>query len=118
MLERGSKAKDWLWKEEVLWIPKRKSHGGDDDDGEGGGREVIMERHCLETRVKRTKEGIGRWERIDSVTSWFRVLKVDDSISGLLSDIFVVDDFDFDLKIEEEEERQRESVKSAMVENV
>lgn len=60
MLERGSKAKDWLWKEEVLWIPKRKSHGGDDGEGEGeGGREVMSERHCLETRVKRTKEGIG-----------------------------------------------------------
>ena len=59
MLERGSKAKDWLWKEEVLWIPKRKSHGGDDGEGEGG-REVMSERHCLETRVKRTKEGIGR----------------------------------------------------------
>lgn len=81
-LERGSKAKDWLWKEEVLWMPKRKSHG----EGEGeGGREVMIERHSLETEEKRTRDGIGRRERIDSVTSVFRALKFEDS--GFVSDI-------------------------------
>ena len=83
-LERGSKAKDWLWKEEVLWMPKRKSHGEEEE----GGRELMIERQSLETVEKRTRDGIGRRDRIDSVTSVFRAFKFEDS--GLVSDIFFI----------------------------
>ncbi|CAN8287640.1 unnamed protein product [Cochlearia groenlandica] len=50
--ERGSKAKDWFWKEEVLWIPKKNSHGKEEERGDGGGRDVIVER---EIRLERER---------------------------------------------------------------
>lgn len=89
-LEAGSKAKDWLFLEEVLWRPKRKNQGrglalvlwamrAEKDGAE------IMERQDLQTEEARMRVGIGRRERIRSVMSVLRVVKAE---YGLWSDIF------------------------------
>ncbi|KAL4381208.1 uncharacterized protein DS421_4g121140 [Arachis hypogaea] len=74
-LEVGSKAKDWLFFEEMLWIPWRKNHGFllllwllEKET------EEIMECHCLQTVEERIKVGIGRKERISSMRSVLRWL--------------------------------------------
>ena len=65
MLEAGSKAKDWLFFEEMLWMPWRKNHGWlrwlervEKED------EEIMECHSLHTVEALIRMGIGRRDRI------------------------------------------------------
>lgn len=73
VLEEGSKAKDWLFFEERLWMPWRKNHGlwlwlwWLEKE-----MEEIMECHSLQTVEARIRVGIGRRERISSIRSVLR----------------------------------------------
>lgn len=73
MLEEGSKAKDWLFFEEMLWMPWRKNHGClrwlERVEKE---EEEIMECHSLQTVEALIKVGIGRRDRISSMRSVLR----------------------------------------------
>ena len=73
VLEEGSKAKDWLFFEEMLWMPWRKNHGClrwlERVEKE---EEEIMECHSLQTVEALIKVGIGRRDRISSMRSVLR----------------------------------------------
>ena len=73
MLEAGSKAKDWLFFEEMLWMPWRKNHGClrwlERVEKE---EEEIMECHSLHTVEALIRMGIGRRDRISSMRSVLR----------------------------------------------
>lgn len=70
-LEVGSKAKDWLFLEEMLWMPWRKNHGWWLLLLEKEGEEM-MECHSLQTVEAQIKVGIGRRDRISSMRSVVR----------------------------------------------
>ena len=73
VLEEGSKAKDWLFFEEMLWMPWRKNHGWlrwlgrVEEEGE-----EIMGCHSLHTVEALIRMGIGRRDRISSMRSVLR----------------------------------------------
>lgn len=84
MFDKGSKAKDWLFLDEVLWRPKRKNQGWE-SEGEVKVGEEMRDRHSLQTDEARRREGTGKDERMSSVRSMLRVSRL--GSLGLWSDI-------------------------------